>query len=69
MSKHKARKPPRIGSVFGKLYRGQRYRLRVIAAGDGIAFEVNKKIFTTPTAAAKSITNNEVNGWRFWHIG
>lgn len=63
---HKKRETPVIGYVFERKYHNQIYRLKVINSGTGVAYELNGKTFKTPTAAAKSLTNSEVNGWEFW---
>ena len=62
------RPSPRVGSVFVKEYKGKRYILKVIRADGNIAYETDKTAFGSPTAAAKSITKTEVNGWKFWKI-
>lgn len=66
MPKPKKRKAPNIGSIFEKIYKGKTYKLKVIYSPNGLAFELDGDIFKTPTAAAKSITKREVNGWEFW---
>jgi len=62
------RKVPKAGEVFEGTFAKKKYRLKVIQLSDGIAYELDRCIFKTPTAAAKSITKFEVNGWRFWHM-
>ena len=64
----KERPSPKVGSEFVKEYKRKTYKLKVIKTGGNIAFELGGEIFFTPTAAAKSITKNEVNGWRFWRM-
>ena len=59
---------PELGSVFEKKYHGKIYKLKVVNSITGIAYEIDGLLFKTPTAAAKSITKNEVNGWEFWKI-
>jgi hypothetical protein len=68
MPKRKQRKLPKPGSTFEKHYRSRVYQLRVIQKEGGIGFEINGRMFPTPTAAAKSITKHEVNGWKFWNM-
>ena len=68
MSRKKQHKIPKRGATFERKWRDKLYRLRVISKGGVAAFEVEERIFATPSAAAKSITKQEVNGWRFWHI-
>lgn len=31
-------------------------------------FELEKKFFASPSAAAKTLTVAEVNGWEFWKM-
>ena len=50
------------GTEFRATYKGQQY-IGVVKNG---ALVVNGKRFTSPSAAAVSITGNPVNGWRFW---
>ncbi|NIR98995.1 MAG: DUF2924 domain-containing protein, partial [Gammaproteobacteria bacterium] len=50
------------GTEFRATYKGQRYSGKV----ENGALVVNGERFTSPSAAAISITGNPVNGWRFW---
>lgn len=50
------------GTEFRATYKGQSYRAVV---EDG-ALVLNGKKFSSPSAAAVSITRNSVNGWVFW---
>lgn len=50
------------GSKFRATYKGQLYTGEVVNG----ALEANGKRYTSPSAAAVSITGNPVNGWRFW---
>lgn len=50
------------GTEFRATYKGQQYTAVV---RDG-ALALNGKRFSSPSAAAISITGNPVNGWRFW---
>jgi hypothetical protein len=68
MPKTKEHKVPKPGATFEHKWGDRLYRLRVIAKDGKVAFEVEKRVFATPSGAAKSITKQEVNGWRFWHI-
>lgn len=54
--------PSPHGTEFRATYKGQRY-IGVVRDG---ALVVNGKRFSSPSAAAISITGNPVNGWRFW---
>ena len=58
----------KIGTTFDRKWRNRLYRMRVVAQNGKAAFEVENRVFATPSAAAKSITKQEVNGWRFWRI-
>ena len=62
------RRIPRAGAVFEHTYSGKHFKLKVVAFNDGVAYELNGKIYETPTAAAKTITKYDVNGWLFWHM-
>ena len=50
------------GTKFRATYKGQLYTGEV----ENGALVVNGERFTSPSAAAVSITGNPVNGWRFW---
>lgn len=50
------------GSEFRANYKGQEF---IAEVKDG-ALYLNGKKFTSPSAAAVSITGNSVNGWIFW---
>lgn len=50
------------GTEFRANYRGQTYLGRV---QDG-ALMINGKSFSSPSAAARHVTRNNVNGWNFW---
>ena len=62
------RKMPREGAVFQRMVAGKIYKLKVVSSANGVAYELNGRIYKTPTTAAKIITKYEVNGWLFWHI-
>jgi Protein of unknown function (DUF2924) len=66
--KRKHRKLPSIGAKFERKWRNALYRMRVVKEAGKAAFEVQGQVFASPSAAAKSVTKQEVNGWRFWHI-
>ena len=68
MPRARKRERPKAGSVFEKTYKGKRYRLKVVNSPSGPVFERNGHIFKSPTAAAKSIVQHEVNGWVFWKM-
>lgn len=50
------------GTEFRATYKGQ---IHTAVVKDG-ALVLNGKRFSSPSAAAISITGNPVNGWRFW---
>lgn len=62
------RKPPKVGTSFERSFAEKHYTLKVVSTSDGIAYELNGRIYKTPTTAAKTITKYEVNGWLFWHM-
>jgi hypothetical protein len=59
---------PKAGTIFEKRFRGRFYKLTVTTSFGKHAFDLGGRTFKTPTAAAKSITKYEVNGWKFWGI-
>jgi len=50
------------GTEFKATYKGKEYS----AVVDNGALEVDGNRFSSPSAAAMSITNSPVNGWAFW---
>lgn len=50
------------GTEFRAIYKGQQHTGMV----QNGALVLNGKRFSSPSAAAVSITGNPVNGWRFW---
>lgn len=62
---------PPIGTKLKGKFMGRKYSAEVVEAphlkeGRGISYQ--GKIFSTMTAAAKEITKQSVNGWRFWRF-
>ena len=51
-----------VGTEFRAKYKGQTFSARVEA--EGLLFDGRN--FDTPSSAAIAITNNSVNGWKFW---
>ena len=51
-----------VGTEFRAIYKGQTHTGRVEAG----ALALNGTRYDSPSAAAVAITNNAVNGWRFW---
>ena len=68
MAAPKKRSKPAVGTIFEKRYEGKRHELKVVRQDGDILFELDQKRYTSPSAAAKSLTKSEVNGWRFWKI-
>ena len=68
MPKPKKRSAPKTGTTFEKQYRGKRYKMKVRESAGRTVYGLGGQTFETPTAAAKSITKHEVNGWTFWGI-
>ena len=66
--KRKERTHPIVGKEYKKTYKEKNFILKVIDDQGSILFKLQGKVFKTPTAAAKSITRYEVNGWVFWGI-
>lgn len=64
----KERTIPLPGCKFKRTWKDIEYEMKVIKVGEAIKFKVNNEIFSSPSGAAKSITKQEVNGWRFWKI-
>ena len=65
------RQSPPIGTTLKGKFMGREYLAKVVMApnlkeGRGISYE--GKIFSTMPAAAKEITKQSVNGWRFWRF-
>lgn len=50
------------GTEFRAVYKGEIHLARV----EGGALTLDGKRYESPSAAAMSITDNPVNGWRFW---
>ena len=68
MGTHMKRQSPPVGTRHKKRYKRKEYQMVVVRTKDGVGYSVSGKVYESVSAAAKSITNNEVNGWRFWHI-
>ncbi len=68
MHERKQRPSPKAGTSYVKTYKGRKYTMKVIEVNGELAYSVSGNQYRTPTAAAKSITGNEVNGWTFWKM-
>lgn len=66
MPKRKERPTPKVGSSFEKIFHGKTRTLHVMKQDKGMCYEMDGKMFNSPSAAAKTLTKSEVNGWRFW---
>jgi hypothetical protein len=64
----KYHKQPSVGSRYERTYKGKTYVLKVVERTGKWAYELSGKCFKTPSAAAKSVTKHEINGWDFWRI-
>lgn len=65
------RKFPPIGMKLTGTHKGLKYAAEIVKAanlkeGRGILYK--GMIFATMTSAAKEITKQPVNGWRFWRF-
>ena len=64
-----ARELPPVGTkLLGKLYK-KNYSAVIVrdeTTSSGRAVRYDHKNYRSMTAAAKKITNNPVNGWKFW---
>ena len=66
-----ARELPTLGTRLSGRYRGQEFFAEVVKAegGEGApAVECQGARYRSLSAAAKAITGNSVNGWRFWKV-
>ena len=66
-----ARELPPAGTRLSGRYRGQEFIAEVVAAEDGEgarALEFQGARYASLSAAAKAISGNSVNGWRFWKV-
>lgn len=65
------RELPPIGTEFVGRYRGEETSARIVAAADrgGLpAVEWRGTRYRSLSAAARAVTGNSVNGWRFWQV-
>jgi hypothetical protein len=64
----KKRTELKIGTKFTKKYKEKTYQLKVVHHHGRLAYQLKKEVFSSPSAAAKSLTKTEVNGWVFWNM-
>jgi hypothetical protein len=66
-----ARELPPVGTVLLGKFLGAPYKGRIVAdksTSSGKAVEYSGSKYPSMTAAAKAITKQPTNGWRFWKI-
>jgi hypothetical protein len=64
-----ARELPPVGTRLSARYRGEEVSAEVVSAEDDAqAVECQGARYRSLSAAAKAITGNSVNGWRFWKV-
>jgi hypothetical protein len=70
MQKRKiSRELPAVGTILKGKFHGKLYEAKIVKSSSspiGREIKYNNKLFPSMTAAAKAITKNPVNGWRFW---
>ena len=62
---------PAIGVTLHSTYKNKSYSAVVVAVNPStgkVAVRMGKDDYTTLSAAARQITNTEVNGWIFWGV-
>jgi hypothetical protein len=60
---------PRVGATLVAKYKGSRYRAKVVSGSDGNPeVEYGGRRFRSMSTAAKAVTGNWVNGWKFWKV-
>ena len=59
---------PKVGDTFNKVYKHVQYTMTIVKTEKGIGYKVENNIYSSPSAAATSVSQNAVNGWIFWHI-
>ena len=57
-----------VGSSYTRIFKGKLYTMNIVKDGNTVAFEVNGKYYNSPSAAARPIFKNQINGWRFWKM-
>jgi hypothetical protein len=69
--KLRARELPPMGTELAGRYRGQEVSARIVAdeeRGGAPAVECRGNRYRSLSAAARAVTGNSVNGWRFWQV-
>lgn len=65
------REIPAIGTVLIGKFKGVPYRAKIVkdaGSQNGKAIEYSGVKYSSMTAAAKAITKQPTNGWRFWKV-
>ena len=63
------RELPPVGTVLNGKFKGIPYKAKIVkdkSQTSHRAIKYDGKLYSSMTAAAKAITNQSVNGWRFW---
>ncbi len=68
MPARKPRQIPPVGAAYTKTYKNKSYTLKVVKSDSGVGYKLGSTVYPSPSAAAKSLTKTEVNGWKFWKI-
>jgi hypothetical protein len=63
------RELPPVGTILNGKFKGKPYKAKIVSdkassTGRGIKYEGD--IYQSMSAAAKAITRQSTNGWRFW---
>ena len=64
----KAHTLPKVGDTFKRTFKQVQYTMKVVKEEKRIGYKVGNSVYRSPSAAAKSVTQTAVNGWKFWHI-
>ena len=65
------RELPPVGTVLTGHFFGEPYEAKIVkdkTRPEGKAIKLHGKLYPSMTAAAKAITKQETNGWRFWRF-
>lgn len=68
MPARRAHKLPKVGDTFNRIFKQVQYTMTVVEDGKRIGYKVGKNVYRSPSAAAESVTQTAVNGWKFWRI-
>lgn len=62
---------PPVGTILKGHFDKKEYQGEIVEApnfSEGRAVSLGNMLYTSMTAAAKSVTKQSTNGWRFWKI-